>query len=310
MSYESEMLNKFDMPPRGEVKQAILKALFRHEGVIQEFSSDEKIVDEIAHDFGLNDEQRDAYLETVYKKENRVKRSNLWHRLLYRAADSLAKQNLVSRPSKTIELTNEREWMLTEKGFDKALELLKIPTEHKDFLLTKSYEVQIIVKQLYETSRPKNYDPINTQKKKVRIEQESNLRSRGFRQAVIQAYDFKCAICGLKIKSPDLSFWEVEAAHIVSNSFKGKDGIFNGLALCHLHHWAFDVGWFTLNNNYIPEVSTQYESLPSKFGKVGDHDLIGFLDSREKPISLPENEDIYPHERSIQWHRQNVFHDK
>lgn len=307
MSYESEMLDKFDMPHRNEVKQAILKALFRHDGVIQEFSSDEEIVDEIARNFNLNDEQRNAYLETVYKKEDRVKRSNLWHRLLYRAADSLAKNNFVSRPSKTIELTNEREWMLTEKGFDKALELLKIPTEQKEFLLTKSYEVQKIVKQLSETSRPKNYDPINKKKKKIITTKKANLRTRGFRQAVIQAYDFKCAICGLKIKSPDLSFWEVEAAHIVPNRSKGKDDIFNGLALCHLHHWAFDVGWFTLNDDYIPEASTRYESLQSSFGRIGDYNLIGSLVRKNEPIYLPEKQNIYPHLRSIQWHRQNVF---
>lgn len=310
MSYESEMLDKFDMPPRDEVKQAILKALFRHEGVIQEFSSDEKIVDEIAEDFGLNDEQREAYLETVYKKENRVKRSNLWHRLLYRAADSLAKNKLVSRPSKTIELTNEREWMLTEKGFDKALKILRIPPEHKDFLLTKSYEVQKVVKQLSETSRPKNYNPVNEQKKKVRITWKSTIRSRGFRQAVIQAYDFKCAICGLKIKSPNMIFWEVQAAHIVPNSFQGKDDIFNGLALCHLHHWAFDVGWFTLDNDYKLKVSNQYQDFPSNYGRIGDHDLIGSLVKRDKPIFLPKNEEVYPHHKSIQWHRQNIFHDK
>jgi hypothetical protein len=32
----------------------------------------------------LNQEQRTAYLETIYKKENRVKKSFLWHRLLFR----------------------------------------------------------------------------------------------------------------------------------------------------------------------------------------------------------------------------------
>ena len=209
---------------------------------------------------------------------------------------------------KTIELTNEREWMLTEKGFDRALKLLRIPIEHKDFLLTKSYEVQKMVKQLNETSRPKNYDPVNNQKKKVSVTKKSTIRSRGFRQAVIQAYNFRCAICGLRIKSPDLSFWEVQAAHIVPNSFKGKDDIFNGLALCHLHHWAFDVGWFTLDNDYKLEVSNQYQNIPSDMEKIGDYDLIGSLVRRDKPILLPENEKIYPHQKSIQWHRKNIFH--
>jgi putative restriction endonuclease len=308
MSYEGKMLEKFDMPSRNEVKQAILKALFRHEGVIQEFSSDEKIVDEIASYFDLSREQREAYLETVYKKEDRVKRSNLWHRLLYRAADSLAKDSFISRPSKTIELTDKREWMLTENGFDKALDLLMIPIEYKDFLLTKSYEVQKVVKQLSETPRPRDYDPINKLKKRVKVTKKATLRSRGFRQAIIQAYDFKCAVCGLKIKSPNLSLWEVEAAHIVPNSFKGKDDVINGLALCHLHHWAFDVGWFTLDDDYVPEVSTRYESLPSNYGRIGNSNFIGLLDKRKKPIYLPKNKNIYPHQSSIQWHRQNIFY--
>jgi len=91
MSYEGKMLKELNMPLRKEVEQALLKALFRHNGVIKEFGSGEEIVDEIADDFKLNEEQRTTFLETVYRKENRVKKSLLWHRLLFRAADSLSK---------------------------------------------------------------------------------------------------------------------------------------------------------------------------------------------------------------------------
>ena len=80
MSYESKMLKELQMPLRKEVEEALLKALFRHNGVIKEFSSGEKIVDEIAEEFELDKKQRNAYLETVYQKENRVKKSLLWHR--------------------------------------------------------------------------------------------------------------------------------------------------------------------------------------------------------------------------------------
>ncbi len=55
------------------------------------------------------------------------------HRLLYRAADTLAKEKLVSRPTSTMLLTNKKEWMLTENGFDEALKLLKIPQHKKNF---------------------------------------------------------------------------------------------------------------------------------------------------------------------------------
>jgi len=307
MSYEGEMHKKLKMPPRKEVEEALLKALFKHNGVIKEFGSGEEIVNEIANEFGLNKKQRTAYLETIYRKENRVKKSLLWHRLLFRAADSLAKEKLVSRPTKTLRLTNKREWMLTEDGFDKVLKLLNIPTAKKNFLLTKSYEVQKIVKKLNTISHPTDYDPFVKKRKITKVTKETSLRLRGFRQAVIEAYNYKCAVCGLKICTPDFLSWEVEAAHIVPHHAMGKDDILNGLALCHLHHWAFDVGWFTLDNDYKIKISSKVQSLPNEFGKVGNYRLL--KSSINHPtIYLPERKEIYPHQQAIIWHRKNIFY--
>jgi hypothetical protein len=137
MSYESQMLEQLAMPTRKEVEQALLRALLKHVGVIKEFGSGEEIVDEIAGEFGLSEHQRSAFLETIYRKQNRLKKAFLWHRLLFRAADSLAKQNMVSRPTQTLQLTKKREWMLTEKGFNEALELCNIPMSTKECLPTK-----------------------------------------------------------------------------------------------------------------------------------------------------------------------------
>jgi hypothetical protein len=301
------MLKDLKMPVRNEVEEALLIALFKHNGVIKEFGSSEEIVAEIADDFGLNEEQRSVYLKTIYRKENRVKKSSLWHRLLFRAADALAKEKFVSRPTQTLKLMNKREWMLTESGFDKALTLLNIPASKKEFLPTKSYEVQKIVKKLNETKRPKDYNPFDNKKKVVKISKETTLRTRGFRQAIIEAYDCKCSVCGLKIYSPDTLSWEVEAAHIVPHSANGKDDIWNGIALCHLHHWAFDVGWFTLLNNYTVQISSREDSLPSDFGKVGNYELLKSTYNDSK-ISLPGRKEIYPHKNAMNWHRENIFH--
>jgi len=73
MSYESKMLEDLRMPTRKEVEQALLRSLFNNNGVIREFGANERIVEEIADEFGLSEEQRTAYLETIYRKENRVK---------------------------------------------------------------------------------------------------------------------------------------------------------------------------------------------------------------------------------------------
>ena len=164
MSYESKMLHDLEMPTRREVMQTLLKSLFENNGVIKEFGAGEKIVDDIADDFGLTEEQRTAYLTTIYKKENRIKKSYLWHRLLFRAADSLAKEKLVSRPTQTIRLTDKREWMLTENGYNHILKILHIPLTEKEILPIKSYEVQKIVKKICGHERPLNYNPFEIKK--------------------------------------------------------------------------------------------------------------------------------------------------
>ena len=308
MSYEAKMLEEFSMPSKEEVEAVLLKTLFKHNGVIKEFASGENIVNEIADEFRLNNLQRTVLLERIYRKENRIVKTPLWHRLLYRAADSLAKEKLVSRPTSTILLTNKKEWMLTEDGFDKALKLLNIPIVQKEFFPTKSFEVEKIVKKIRETPRPENYNPFDNEKIIVKIAKESNLRARGFRQAVIEAYNCRCAVCGLKLNSPDSILWEVEAAHIVPNSLKGKDDIWNGVALCHLHHWAFDVGWFTILDDYKIELSSKANNLPNNFGKFDEYELFNKLSSKNVRIILPESKEIYPHKNSLKWHRENVFY--
>jgi HNH endonuclease len=307
MSYESKMLEQLAMPTRKEVEQVLLLTLLRQGGVIKEFGGGEKIVREMADEFGLREQQRSAFLETVYRKENRVKKALLWHRLLFRAADALAHQKMVSRPTETLQLTRRREWMLTEKGFDAALKLSNIPATRKDRLQVRSYEVQKVVKKLVEATKPKNYDPFDRSKKIVKTTIESTVRDRGFRQAVVEAYNCRCSICGLKIKSPDSLLWEVEAAHIVPNRSRGRDDIWNGIALCRLHHWAFDVGWFALLDNYRIQVSSEIDHLPPDFGKMGNYECIRSLVDKAATIFLPKRAQIRPHLNAIRWHRQNIF---
>lgn len=309
MSYEKKMLIDYNMPTKHKVKKILLKKLLQHNGTIKEFNTREEIVAEIADEFELTARQRNAYLETIYKKENRVKKSNLWNRLLFRAADTLANEKMVIRPTETLRLTNKKEWMLTEDGIEYALKLSKSPDGEKEKIHLKSFELQKLVKKMGNTPRPKEYNPMNKQKSLTQITKQSLLRKRAFRQSVIFAYDFKCSICGLKINTPGSSnIWEVEAAHIVPHSSKGKDDIWNGIALCHLHHWAFDVGWITLLNDYKIKVSHSINSLPSSYGKISNYDFLSDLMNSSRSLLFPKFDDQYPHQNSIQWHRQNIFH--
>jgi putative restriction endonuclease len=307
MSYESKKLEELAMPTRKEVENVLLQTLFRHGGVIKEFGAGQEIVNEMADKFELDDSQRAAFLETVYRKQNRRKKAFLWHRLLFRAADGLAQEKLLSRPTQTFQLTGRREWMLTERGFDAALRLYDMPVAMKDSLPVKSYEVQQVVNELVESPKPENYDPVDRNKKIVRITRKSALRGRGFRQAVIEAYDCKCAVCGLKVKSPDSLTWEVEAAHIVPNRALGRDDLWNGIALCRFHHWALDVGWFTLLENYRIQASSEIQRLSSQFGRMGDYEILRSLANENARVFLPARNEIRPDRNAILWHRENVF---
>jgi hypothetical protein len=302
------MLEELAMPTRGEVRRALLRTLLKCGGIVKEFAAGQEIVDELANHFQLNSGQRSATLETIYRKENRLKRTLLWHRLLFRTADSLASEGLVSRPTQTSRLTGKREWMLTERGLDEALRFSDVPIPGKESLPIKSYEVQKVVNRLIMAARPTNYQPFDRTRKLVKAMRETGIRLRGFRQAVIEVYDFRCAVCGLKINSPNAVCWEVEAAHIVPHGVFGRDDIFNGIALCRFHHWAFDVGWFALRDDYHIVVSQKLSAIPAAFGRMGDYELIRALKNVRCGIQLPRRRQLHPHVNSIRWHRQFVFY--
>lgn len=307
MSYERKMLDLLEMPTRQLVEQVLLKALFRHEGVIEEFGAGQQIVEEIADEFNLTKSQRTAVLETVYRKENRSKKSLLWHRLLFRAAASLAQEGYISRPSETLNITGKREWMLTENGLDRSLRLSETLFGKKDLLATKTFEVERLAQQMIEAPRPDIYDPFDEKREHPKTLRELAIRAKGFRQAVLNAYDCSCAFCGLKISSPDSSIWEAQAAHIVPHSSMGRDDIWNGLSLCRIHHWAFDVGWLSLQDNFTIQVSSKIASLPSLFGQMQGFDCVRAYSTGNVLMKLPSNKNFYPHQAALVWHRENIL---
>jgi hypothetical protein len=54
------------MPAKNGVEDALIKILFKHNGVIKEFGTGQEIVDEIAEEFELNEGQRAAYLVSCH----------------------------------------------------------------------------------------------------------------------------------------------------------------------------------------------------------------------------------------------------
>lgn len=76
-----------------------------------------------------------------------------------------------------------------------------------------------------------------------------DVRDQAFRRIVVNTYDHRCALCGIRIVTPD-GHTVVEAAHIVAWSKSRNDDIRNGMALCRLCHWGFDEGMLGVSDDY------------------------------------------------------------
>src|SRR6185503_19127739 len=70
-------------------------------------------------------------------------------------------------------------------------------------------------------------------------------RDPAFRGRVLTAYEYACAVCGFDVRLGGHALG-LEAAHIQWHQAGGPDVEPNGLALCSLHHKAFDLGAFTI----------------------------------------------------------------
>lgn len=123
-------------------------------------------------------------------------------------------------------------------------------------------------------------------------------RSVGFRRVIVQAYNHTCAVCGIRLLTPE-GRTAVAAAHIVPWSHSHNDDPRNGLALCGLHHWSFDQGLITVTpaseiavSNTIP--SDDDATLPIRV-------LAG------RAIQKPSEEYLQPAHAALRWHNKNIF---
>ena len=75
------------------------------------------------------------------------------------------------------------------------------------------------------------------------------LHQRAFRERVLEAYRRQCAFC--RLRHDEL----LDAAHIIPDSEpEGEPVIKNGVALCNLHHAAFDKFFVGLRPDFIIEI--------------------------------------------------------
>ena len=127
---------------------------------------------------------------------------------------------------------------------------------------------------------------------------KSPVRNAIFRKAVVKAYDYRCALCRLKVIR-NITQNIVDGSHIKPFSMFYDNQINNGISLCKNHHWAFDQGWFAIDDNYRIIVANGLEEESPHARTMKDfHSEIIFLPTLDKDL---------PRLESLQWHRLNVF---
>ena len=75
-----------------------------------------------------------------------------------------------------------------------------------------------------------------------RLSKSRGPSARKFSAEVRAAYRNRCAFCGAQLGGIQGIRSGIDAAHILAWSKHDLDVVPNGLALCKLHHWAFDAG--------------------------------------------------------------------
>ena len=110
------------------------------------------------------------------------------------------------------------------------------------------------------------------------------VHQRSFRERVLRAYREQCALC--RLRHEEL----LDAAHIIPDKEpEGEPVVSNGLALCKLHHAAFDRNFLGIRPDYVVEIKPVI--LEEEDGPMLLHGLKGMHQSR---IVLPRDPALRP----------------
>lgn len=121
-----------------------------------------------------------------------------------------------------------------------------------------------------------------------------------FRDLVLNAYGYQCAVCGL---APilDGTSAALEAAHLRWHSHGGPSTVENGICLCPLHHKGLDLGVIGISEDSRVLISSRLhggETIETFFGRY-----------HRQPLRGP----VYGHppvrHQYVEWHTQQVFKD-
>jgi putative restriction endonuclease len=122
------------------------------------------------------------------------------------------------------------------------------------------------------------------------------LHQTSFRELVLRAYREQCALC--RLRHSEL----LDAAHIIEDAHPdGVPSVRNGIALCKLHHAAFDAMMVGITPDY--RIELRQDLLHEPDGPMLEHGLKGL---HRTMLVLPKNQKAWPDPSALE-HRYAVF---
>lgn len=193
---------------------------------------------------------------------SRLKTDGFWQRLPKHGYDADIEYNVKS-------ISKLREIYYGAKLDDELFQLLcsSETREQLRAVLINSYFAEEIRPFLVEQGKV-NYEAYEYSKRllaepygqyeKDEKEKSQKVRDQGFRKSIVILYVHRCALCGIRMLTPE-GHTVVEAAHIKPWSESHDDRPTNGMALCRLCHWYFDEGLMSVGKEYEVLVSKRIQ---------------------------------------------------
>ncbi len=144
--------------------------------------------------------------------------------------------------------------------------------------------------------------PFQVREERPKEQAYKEAREKAFRTIVLEEYRFQCAVCQSKFllkQNVDEPIIEAEAAHIIPVRDQGPDDPRNGLSFCRRHHWAFDMGLFTITDSRTVKVSPAVHRAEQRRFDLEEYD--------GEPLIGPAHEPCRPAEEALHWHQTKIY---
>ena len=153
------------------------------------------------------------------------------------------------------------------------------PTAQDVVLLSAALNPQVLVNPAVLAAAPGPHQVIART-----INQKA--RAAGFQDRILTAYSHRCAFCDVQLNL-------IDAAHIVPVAADGSDETINGIALCGLHHRAYDRGLVTMDIEYNVIMNTTRQTHLVAIGHNGG--MLKFQNDLRAIINVPPSPTDRPH---------------